>query len=104
MTSPMTLETSTSSLERPDSISAVPATIFAIYAVLVSLCDSVLKPLFLGRGMDIPMLVILIGAIGGAISAGLLGLFLGPVVLAVGYKILVEWMALHAPDLIEEED
>lgn len=76
----------------------VPATIFAIYAVLVSLCDSVLKPIFLGRGMDIPMLVILIGAIGGALSAGLLGLFLGPVVLAVGYKILVEWMALHAPE------
>lgn len=75
----------------------IPATIFAVYAALVSLCDSVLKPLFLGRGMDIPMLVILIGAIGGAISAGLLGLFLGPVVLAVGYKILVEWMAAHAP-------
>lgn len=81
----------------------IPATIFAIYAVLVSLCDSVLKPLFLGRGMDIPMLVILIGAIGGAISAGLLGLFLGPVVLAVGYKILVEWMALHAPEMVEED-
>jgi predicted PurR-regulated permease PerM len=76
----------------------VPATIFAIYAVVVSLCDSVLKPMFLGRGMDIPMLVILIGAIGGALSAGLLGLFLGPVVLAVGYKILTEWMALHADD------
>lgn len=81
----------------------VPATIFAIYAVLVSLCDSVLKPIFLGRGMDIPMLVILIGAIGGALSAGLLGLFLGPVVLAVGYKILVDWMAQHAPvEEIEE--
>jgi len=76
----------------------IPATLFAVYAVLVSLCDSALKPLFLGRGMDIPMLVILIGALGGAISAGLLGLFLGPVVLAVGYKILTEWMALHAPD------
>jgi predicted PurR-regulated permease PerM len=76
----------------------IPATLFAVYAVLVSLCDSVLKPMFLGRGMDIPMLVILIGAIGGAISVGLLGLFLGPVVLAVGYKILIEWMALHADD------
>lgn len=76
----------------------IPATIFAIYAVLVSLCDSVLKPLFLGKGIDIPMLVILIGAIGGAISAGLLGLFLGPVVLAVGYKIVTAWMAAHAQE------
>jgi len=75
----------------------IPATLFAIYAVVVSLCDSALKPLFLGRGMDIPMLVILIGALGGAISAGLLGLFLGPVVLAVGYKVIIEWIALHAP-------
>jgi predicted PurR-regulated permease PerM len=81
----------------------VPATIFAIYAVLVSLCDSALKPLFLGRGMDIPMLVILIGALGGAISAGLLGLFLGPVVLAVGYTIVTEWMALHTPAEAEQD-
>lgn len=73
----------------------VPATIFAIYAVIVSVSDSFLKPMFMGRGMDIPMLVILIGAIGGAISGGLQGLFLGPAVLAVGYKILIEWMATH---------
>lgn len=73
----------------------VSATIFAVYAFIVSMSDSFLKPMLLGRGMDIPMLVILIGAIGGAISFGLLGLFLGPVVLAVGYKILIEWMAMH---------
>lgn len=76
----------------------VPATIFAVYAVLVSLCDSALKPLLLGRGMNIPTLVILIGALGGAISAGLLGLFLGPVVLAVGYTIVTEWMAAHSQE------
>ena len=71
----------------------IHATVFAIYAIVVSISDSFLKPMLLGRGMDIPMLVVLIGAIGGAISAGLLGLFLGPVVLAVGYRILTEWMA-----------
>ena len=49
------------------------------------------------ENMSIPTLVILIGALGGAISAGLLGLFLGPVVLAVGYTIVTEWMAEHAP-------
>lgn len=81
----------------------VPATIFAIYAVLVSLCDSALKPLFLGKGMNIPTLVILIGARGGAILAGLLGLFLGPIVLAVGYTIVTEWMAVHAPAESEQD-
>jgi predicted PurR-regulated permease PerM len=71
---------------------ATPATIFAIYAFIVSISDSFLKPMFLGRGMDIPMLVILIGAIGGAFTSGIIGLFIGAVVLAVGYKLLIAWM------------
>lgn len=76
---------------------ATPATIFAIYAFIVSISDSFLKPMFLGRGMDIPMLVILIGAIGGAFTSGIVGLFIGAVVLAVGYKLLIAWM-------VNEED
>jgi predicted PurR-regulated permease PerM len=69
-----------------------PATIFAIYAAIVSGSDSFLKPMLLGRGMDIPMLVILLGAIGGAFLAGIIGLFIGSVALAVGYKLLMAWM------------
>ena len=68
------------------------ATIFAVYAFIVSISDSFLKPLFLGRGMDIPMLVILLGAIGGMIMSGIVGLFLGAIVLALGYTIMVAWM------------
>jgi len=71
---------------------ATPATIFAIYAIIVSASDSFLKPLFLGRGMEIPMLVILLGAIGGMIALGIVGLFIGAIVLALGYQILVAWM------------
>jgi len=70
----------------------VPATIFAVYAFIVSISDSFLKPMFLGRGMEIPMLVILLGAIGGAILFGIIGLFLGAVLLALGYEILRSWM------------
>jgi predicted PurR-regulated permease PerM len=70
----------------------VPATIFAVYAFIVSISDSFLKPMFLGRGMEIPMLVILLGAIGGAILLGIIGLFLGAVLLALGYEILRSWM------------
>lgn len=70
----------------------VPATIFAVYAFIVSISDSFLKPLFLGRGMEIPMLVILLGAIGGAIALGIIGLFIGAIVLALGYEILKSWM------------
>jgi predicted PurR-regulated permease PerM len=70
----------------------VPATIFAVYCVVVSISDMFLKPMLLGRGMEIPMLVILLGAIGGAILAGIIGLFIGAIVLALGYEILAAWM------------
>ena len=69
-----------------------PATIFAVYAFVVSMSDGFLKPLFLGRGMEIPMLVILLGAIGGMIMSGIVGLFLGAIVLALGYQIMTAWM------------
>ena len=72
-----------------------PATLFAIYALLVSASDGFLKPLLLGRGLDIPMLVILLGAIGGMMLSGIIGLFIGAVILAVGYQILMAWMMAY---------
>ena len=72
--------------------STVGAVVFMIWALLVSVSDTFLKPLFLGRGVDVPMLVILIGAIGGMIAWGVLGLFVGAVVLAVGYQITGAWV------------
>ena len=63
-----------------------------VWGILVSASDAVLKPLFLGRGMDIPMLVILIGAIGGMMMSGIIGLFVGAVVLALSYRLFVAWM------------
>ena len=69
-----------------------PAIIFTVWTLIAGLSDNILKPLLLGRGMEVPMPVILIGVIGGMIADGLLGLFVGPVVLAVGYVLLIEWM------------
>jgi predicted PurR-regulated permease PerM len=71
----------------------VPAVLFMIWSIIVTLSDNILKPLFLGRGMDIPMLVILLGAIGGMILSGIIGLFIGAVVLAVGYTLFMAWLA-----------
>lgn len=71
----------------------VMATIFLVWNIFVSLIDNVLRPLLLGRGVDVPMLVILVGAIGGLIARGIMGLFLGPVILAVTYTLLVEWFS-----------
>lgn len=68
------------------------AIIFLIWNVIVGLSDNILRPLLLGRGMEVPMPVILIGVIGGMIVDGLLGLFVGPVLLAVSYVLLLEWL------------
>jgi predicted PurR-regulated permease PerM len=70
----------------------MPAVIFMIYGLFVSASDSFLKPLFLGRGMDIPMPVILVGAIGGMVFAGIIGLFVGAIVLALGYNLFTNWL------------
>ena len=69
-----------------------PATIFAIYMTIVASGDTFLKPILLGRGVDIPMLVILLGAIGGMILFGILGLFVGAVILALAYKLFMTWL------------
>ena len=70
----------------------VPAIIFMIWSLVVSFLDMVLKPLLLGRGLDTPMLVILLGAIGGMIYSGIIGLFIGAVVLAVAYELFMKWL------------
>jgi predicted PurR-regulated permease PerM len=72
----------------------IPAIIFLIYSLFVSVSDTFLKPLFLGRGVDVPMLAILLGAIGGVIMSGIIGLFVGAVVLAISYK-LFEALLVH---------
>ena len=82
----------------------IPATLFAVYALIVSASDAFLKPLFLGRGVEIPMLVILLGAIGGAIYAGIIGLFVGAVVLALGYELLRAWMGTPNPGVESEPE
>jgi len=72
--------------------STTVAVVFMIWSILVSMSDAVLKPIFLGRGVDAPMLVILLGAIGGMITSGIVGLFIGAVILALGYKLFQVWL------------
>jgi predicted PurR-regulated permease PerM len=72
--------------------STAVAVLFAIWSIAVSLSDNVLKPLLLGRGVDVPMLVIFMGAIGGFILEGIIGLFVGAVLLAVGYTLFRAWL------------
>jgi predicted PurR-regulated permease PerM len=70
----------------------LPAVLFTVWAVGVTLIDNVLKPLWMGRGLDVPIAVILVGTIGGMMASGIVGMFVGAVVLAVGYKLLTAWL------------
>jgi len=72
------------------------AVIFTVYQVIAGASDNVLKPLLMGRGLDIPMPVILIGAIGGMMASGIIGLFVGAVVLSFLYKLFGLWLAQEA--------
>jgi predicted PurR-regulated permease PerM len=74
------------------SSSPLVAIPFAIWSTAVGMSDNVLKPLLLGRGASVPMLVIFVGAIGGFIRAGIIGLFVGAVVMAVGYTLFKWWL------------
>lgn len=69
-----------------------PAIIFTIWSVIVSFSDAIMKPMLLGRGVDIPMPIILIGAMGGMITAGIIGLFIGAVVFSFTYKLFLVWL------------
>ena len=74
------------------SSSTVVAVLFAIWAAVVGLSDNVLKPLLMGRGSSIPMLVLFMGSLGGFMAGGILGLFVGAVILSLGYTIFVAWV------------
>ena len=74
------------------STGGTSAVIFTIWAILGALSDNVLKPMLLGKGLDIPMPVILIGAIGGMLLMGIIGLFIGAVIMALGYQIVQIWL------------
>jgi predicted PurR-regulated permease PerM len=72
-----------------DVTTALPLTIFL---VIVGLLDNILKPLVMGRGLTTPTLVILIGVIGGTLAHGIIGLFIGPIILAVAWELAAAWV------------
>lgn len=73
------------------------AILHSVLLGLAGVVDNILKPLLLGRGVDAPMPVILLGALGGMASGGILGMFVGATLLALGHQIFMEWVA-NNPD------
>ena len=71
----------------------VRGTVLLVWMLVVGTLDNVIRPLLIRRGADLPLLLILAGVIGGLVSLGIIGLFVGPVVLAVTYRLLESWVA-----------
>ena len=80
--------------------------IFSIWMLIGGLADNVLKPLLLGRGVDVPMPVVLFGALGGMVTGGVIGLFIGPVILAIGYQLFMAWVyrSVDAPPSVPSQE
>lgn len=71
----------------------LPAAMWAIYFLLMGLVDNILKPIIMGQGSSLPSLVVFLGAIGGFIAFGFIGLFLGAIVLSLSYKLYLSWIS-----------
>ena len=72
--------------------STVFAVLWTVYFIGVGVSDNILKPFLLGKGAPVPMLVIFLAVIGGFLLYGFIGLFAGPIILSIGYKLLLAWM------------
>lgn len=79
------------------------AILITIYLVLVGLSDNALKPFMMGRGLSTPVLVIFLGVLGGTLAHGIVGLFVGPIVLAVAWELLMAWGREEACAAIEPQ-
>jgi predicted PurR-regulated permease PerM len=69
-----------------------PAVLWTVYLLLAGFSDNILKPVLLGKGAPVPMLVIFIGVIGGFIFSGFIGLFTGAIIMSIGYKLFTAWI------------
>jgi predicted PurR-regulated permease PerM len=73
------------------------AVIFLIWCAFVGVIDNVLKPILLGRSSKVPMLVVFVGVLGGFMVMRIIGLFVGAIILSVGYKLLIAWLDAGIP-------
>ncbi len=84
-------------------LDTVPVILFTVYMIPVGLLDNFLRPIIVARGLPVPMAVMFIGVVGGALTGGLLGLFIGPIVLVVGYQLFSAWIAGAGKDAAPAE-
>ena len=75
------------------------ALLLTVFLGIVGILDNILKPLLMGRGLTTPTLVILVGVIGGTLAHGIVGLFIGPIILSVAWELTVAWIRTDRADV-----
>lgn len=73
------------------------AIFITVTGIIINILDNVIKPLLIGRGAGSPIWIIFIGVIGGVLTMGIIGIFVGPLVMAIGYSIVTSWLGEEAP-------
>jgi predicted PurR-regulated permease PerM len=68
--------------------------------VVVNLTDNIVRPMLVSKDLDLPAILAFLGAVGGLLEWGVVGVFLGPVIVAVGYELLIKWIE---PDTLPDE-
>jgi predicted PurR-regulated permease PerM len=71
--------------------------VLLVWSLFVSAIDNVLRPILIKRGADLPLLLVFLGVIGGLFAFGIIGIFIGPVVLAISYSLLADWVSTAPP-------
>jgi len=80
----------------------LPATLWTVYLIAAGISDNILKPILLGRGAAVPMIVIFLGVIGGFVLSGFIGLFTGAIIVSIGYKLFVSWLNSDTPEVDQQ--
>ncbi len=75
------------------TMNTIGALLFTVWMVPAMLIDNVLKPILMASGLPVPMLVVFIGVLGGTLAHGIIGLFVGPVILSLGYELMRAWIS-----------
>ncbi|MFM2207492.1 MAG: hypothetical protein RL213_1467 [Bacteroidota bacterium] len=80
------------------------AVLLTVWLVIIMFSDNILKPVFLSKGAPVPTLVIFLGSLGGFLVSGIIGLFTGAVILALGYRLFFNWIGMDGEDLETKEE
>lgn len=84
-------------------VDPLPAVLWTLYFIVMGMADNVLKPMIMGKGSAVPVLLIFLGALGGFTAFGFIGLFLGSIVLSLAYKLYLTWVSMDDKQLSSKD-